>query len=56
MLPYVSKILVTQLDIDITDGDSFFPEYENDFEEVNIIEEGVSNNIPYRILEMARKN
>ena len=55
LLPYVNKILVTQLDIHITDGDSFFPEYENDFEEINVIEEGISNNIPYRILEMTRK-
>ena len=54
-LPYASTLLLTQLDIDVCDGDAWFPHYTSIFDAKRIIEQGVSNNIPYRVVEYTRK-
>ncbi|MCF2903202.1 dihydrofolate reductase [Pseudoalteromonas sp. OFAV1] len=54
-LPYVSRMYVTSLDVDIDGADTFFPDYTAEFEETLVIDEGESNNITYKISVFERK-
>ncbi len=53
-MPYVTTLYVTQLNIDIEGADAFFPSYEHLFVRKNVIEEGISNNTNYAIIEFSR--
>lgn len=49
------KLYLTLIDVDVPDGDRFFPEYENDFEVVSETEPKTQNGLTYRYLELVRK-
>ena len=54
LLKYVDVIYVTELDIEVPNADTFFPSYKEEFVLSEIIEEGISNNIPYKISKFVR--
>jgi dihydrofolate reductase len=48
-LPYIERLFITRLSLDIDGADTFFPEYENTFSLNQNIESGKSNNIDYSV-------
>jgi dihydrofolate reductase len=48
-LPYVSRLFVTRLALDVDGADTFFPEYESHFSLSQNVEKGKSNNVDYSI-------
>jgi len=56
LLPYTDILYVTRIDLDVSDADTFFPEYEADFVRHAIIQKGGSKTgLCYSIEKWRRK-
>ncbi len=55
MLSYSNKLLLTEIDAEATDADAFFPEFNKDEWDSEVISENEENKIKYKHLSYTRK-
>lgn len=54
-LPYVEYMYLTELDFECLGADVYYPEFDKTDWNANLLEEGTSNNIDYKIYKYIRK-
>jgi len=54
-LPYVEYMYLTELDFECVDADVYYPRFDKTDWNANLLEEGTSNNINYKIYKYIRK-
>ena len=54
-LPYVKYMYITELDFECLTADVYYPEFDKTEWQSNLLEEGNSNSIDYKIYKYIRK-
>lgn len=54
-LPYVQYMYITELDFECLTADVYYPEFDKTEWQSNLLEEGISNSIDYKIYKYIRK-
>lgn len=54
-LPLADELLLTELDIDVDDGDAFFPSFGSDFEETSRERHVSAGGVPYAFVRYRRR-